>query len=146
MKFHIAEREVDGIVVLDLQGQLILGEATDRFTETVSHLIATGKTSLLLNLEKSPNVDSAGLGALILAQTTARNASGVVKLLNVSERHMQLLILTRLSTEFQMFNDETAAVDSFFPDRERKAFDILEFVQSQEQEPELHVGGSDSES
>jgi anti-sigma B factor antagonist len=57
-----------------------------------------------------------------------------VKLLSVSKRNVQLLILTKLSTVFEMFDDEQAAINSFFPDRERKPFDILEFVKDQEDE------------
>jgi anti-sigma B factor antagonist len=42
------------------------------------------------------------------------------------------MVLTKLTTVFQIFNEEQAAINSFFPDREVKRFDILEFVQSQE--------------
>jgi anti-sigma B factor antagonist len=39
------------------------------------------------------------------------------------------VLLTKLSTVFQIFNDEQEAINSFFPDREIKHFDILSFVQ-----------------
>jgi anti-sigma B factor antagonist len=130
MKFHLQRREVEGIGIIDLNGHLVIGPALQVFNETVSECIAGGKASLVLNLGSVSVVDSSGLGALISAQTSARGAGGAIKLLHVSERHIQLLVLTRLSTEFEMFNDEQAAVDSFFPDRKRTSFDILEFVQT----------------
>jgi anti-sigma B factor antagonist len=127
--FHIQQREMEGIFILDLDGRLALGEATSEFNDTVSELIGSGKTSLVLNLQKVPMIDSSGLGSMVAAQTSAKSGGGAVKLLHVSERHIELLVLTRLTTEFEMFNDEQAAIDSFFPDRKRTAFDILEFVQ-----------------
>ena len=41
------------------------------------------------------------------------------------------MLLTKLSTVFQIFNEEQEAINSFFPDREIKHFDILNFVQQQ---------------
>ena len=43
-------------------------------------------------------------------------------------------MLTKLTTVFEIFNDEQDAVNSFFPDREIKRFDILSFVQEHEEE------------
>ena len=40
--------------------------------------------------------------------------------------------MTKLATVFDMFTDEQDAVNSFFPDRSIKRFDILNFVQQQE--------------
>ena len=40
-------------------------------------------------------------------------------------------ITTKLATIFEIFNGEQDAVNSFFPGREIKAFDILEFVKGQ---------------
>jgi anti-sigma B factor antagonist len=81
-------------------------------------------------------IDSTGLGTLVMAHTQLQKAGGSVKLLNLSKRNVQLLILTKLSTVFEMFDDEQAAINSFFPDRERKTFDILAFVKEQEDDKE----------
>jgi anti-sigma B factor antagonist len=40
-------------------------------------------------------------------------------------------LLTKLTTVFQIYNEEQEAINSFFPDREIKHFDILSFVQQQ---------------
>ena len=53
-----------------------------------------------------------------------------MKLTNLSKRSAQLMILTKLSTVFEIFDDEQSAINSFFPEREIKRFDILEFVKS----------------
>jgi anti-sigma B factor antagonist len=54
-------------------------------------------------------------------------------LLGLSKRGAELMVLTKLTTVFQIFDEEQAAINSFFPGREVKRFDILEFVQSQEE-------------
>ena len=57
-----------------------------------------------------------------------------MKLLKLNRRNIELLILTKLTTVFELFNDEQDAINSFFPDRKIERFDILEFVQGQEGE------------
>jgi anti-sigma B factor antagonist len=52
-----------------------------------------------------------------------------LKLLNLSRRNIELLVLTKLATVFEIFGDEQDAVNSYFPGRELKRFDILNFVQ-----------------
>jgi anti-sigma B factor antagonist len=42
--------------------------------------------------------------------------------------------MTKLTTIFEVFNDEQNAINSFFPDREIKRFDILNFVQQMKEE------------
>jgi anti-sigma B factor antagonist len=37
--------------------------------------------------------------------------------------------MTKLSTIFEIFDDEQEAVNSFFPNRKIRKFDILSFVQ-----------------
>lgn len=85
---------------------------------------------MILNLAGVDYIDSTGLGSLVICFSTMRKAGGSVKLLNLSRRNIELLVLTKLETVFEVFADEQDAVNSFFPDREVKKFDILAFVQS----------------
>ena len=75
-----------------------------------------------------------GLGALVMCYTSLQRAGGAVKLLNLSRRGIQLLVMTKLTTIFEVFDDEQNAINSFFPDRELKRFDILSFVQQHKDE------------
>ena len=79
-------------------------------------------------------IDSTGLGALVMCATTMRKAGGNVKLLNLNRRNIELLVMTKLATVFEIFTDEQDAVNSFFPDRKLKKFDILNFVQQMKKE------------
>jgi anti-sigma B factor antagonist len=57
-------------------------------------------------------------------------AKGKLPIFGLNRRGLELLILTKLSTVFELYEDETSAVNSCFPDRTAKRFDILQFVQS----------------
>jgi anti-sigma B factor antagonist len=76
-------------------------------------------------------IDSTGLGGLVISFTTLKKGGGALKLLNLSRRNIELLILTKLSTVFEIYDDEQDAVNSFFPNRKIKKFDILNFVRQQ---------------
>jgi len=71
---------------------------------------------------------------LVVCSTSLRKNSGNVKLLNLNRRNIELLVMTKLATVFEIFNDEQDAVNSYFPDRKLKKFDILDFVQKMKKE------------
>jgi len=131
---QIVEREREGIVIVDCVGQLVAGESTGAVRERLSQLVGRGSIQLILNLEGVTYIDSSGLGALVMCFSTARRAGGTMKLLNLSRRSIELIVLTRLEMVFEVFNEEQSAVNSFFPDREIKKFDILSFLQQRKTE------------
>ena len=51
--------------------------------------------------------------------------------MNLNRSHLEIFLLTRLANVFELFDDEQDAVNSFFPGREIKGFDILQFVKTQ---------------
>jgi anti-sigma B factor antagonist len=64
-----------------------------------------------------------------MCATSLRKHGGNMKLLNLNRRNIELLVMTKLATVFEIFNDEQDAVNSYYPDRKIKSFDILDFVQ-----------------
>jgi anti-sigma B factor antagonist len=131
MSLDIQQREREGIVLLDLKGRLVVGEPIGSLRERIRELSETGRNNVILNLEGVDYIDSTGLGGLVISYTTLKKAGGALKVLNLSRRNIELLVLTKLSTVFEVFNDEQDAVNSFFPNREIRKFDILSFVQQQ---------------
>jgi anti-sigma B factor antagonist len=69
------------------------------------------------------------LGAMVMCATSLRKVQGNVKLVNLSRRNIELLVMTKLATIFEIFTDEQDAVNSFYPGRKIETFDILSFVQ-----------------
>lgn len=129
MSLEISQREREGILLLDLKGRITIGEEASKFRAAFERIAGQPDPRLLLNMLEVDYVDSTGLGALVMCSTHLRNANGVAKLVNVNRRNIELLVMTKIDSIFEVFDDETDAVNSFFPDREIKRFDILAFVQ-----------------
>jgi anti-sigma B factor antagonist len=133
---EISQREREGIVIQDLKGRLVVGDAATAVREAITRCREEGKNRIILNLQNVDYIDSSGLGALVICFTSLQRASGALKLTNLNRRNIELLVLTKLSTVFEVFDNEDDAVNSFFPEREIRRFDILSFVQQQEREQE----------
>jgi anti-sigma B factor antagonist len=134
MNLQIQQREREGIAILDLNGRLIVGEACTVLREKIRDVLAADGKEVIANLAEVDYIDSTGLGSLVVCFTTLRKAGGHLKLENLTRRNVELLVLTKLETVFEIFDDEQSAVNSFFPNREIKRFDILAFVQEHEKE------------
>ena len=127
MGLDIQRREKEGIAILDLKGRLVVGDAS-LLREKVNEEVAQGKLNIILNLADVDYVDSTGLGTMVICFTSLQKAGGALKLYNLNRRNIELLLLTKLSTVFHIFGEEQEAINSFFPEREIKRFDILSFV------------------
>ena len=57
-------------------------------------------------------MDSAGLGELVQAYATTKSRGGALKLMNVTKRLRDLLVVTKLLTVFETFDDEASALAS----------------------------------
>jgi anti-sigma B factor antagonist len=113
MSVKLSTREQSGVVILDTNGTLTLGEGTSALRNKVRELVAAGSHNLVLNLADVTYMDSSGLGELIGAHTTITTAGGEMKLLNLAKRVHDLLKITKLYTVFEVFEDEAAALASF---------------------------------
>src|SRR5271165_2101944 len=134
MSLDIRESSREGVDILSLKGRLTVGEASS-VREKITAVIGTGTVNVLLNLQHVEYIDSTGLGALVICFTSLKKAGGALKLVNPNKRNVELLLLTKLHTIFEVFADEQDAVNSFFPDREIRHFDILQFVQAEKEDP-----------
>jgi anti-sigma B factor antagonist len=134
MIHDIQEREKEGITILDFKGRIAAGPEATALREKVAEVTAAGKRNLVLNLAGVDYIDSTGLGALVVCVTGLRKIGGNMKLLNLNRRNIDLLVMTKLDTVFEVFTDEQDAVSSYYPDRKIKAFDILNFVQQMKKE------------
>jgi anti-sigma B factor antagonist len=131
-QIDIQSREREGIKILDLNGKLTVGGASD-LRERVNEQLAAGSLQQILNLKEVDYIDSTGLGTMVICYMSVQKAGGALKLVNLNRRNLELVLLTKLSTVFPIFDDEQQAINSFFPDREIKHFDILSFIQQQKE-------------
>jgi anti-sigma B factor antagonist len=130
---EVKQRERDGVVILDLEGRLILGDEDLELRGRVMSLLETGSRKLILNLKDVTEFDTAGLTTLELFAEKFREAGGRCVLLNLDPEHAEPSALLKLSTTFETYREELDAVNSFFPDRIVPHYDILEFVATLDQ-------------
>jgi anti-sigma B factor antagonist len=128
MSLDIQQREREGIAVLEMKGRITVGKEATALREKVAELVAANVRNIVFNLAGVDYIDSTGLGALVMCATTLQKAGGSVKLVSLNRRNIELLVMTRLATCFEIFTDEGDAVGSYYPDRKIKSFDILDFV------------------
>ena len=113
MSIKVSTRMVDGVVIVDLFGQLRLGEGTSKLRQVVQELLAEGYRKLLLNMENVLHVDSSGIGELMGCYTSVKNSGGQLKLLQLHKNVRNLMEVTRLYSIFDTHEDLATAVKSF---------------------------------
>ena len=129
MHLEIQQRDREGIILLDLKGRLVAGDEVAAFRTAVETIALGEAPKIILNFHAVDYIDSLGLGTMVMCYTRLQKVGGMAKLSHLNRRNLELLLLTKIDTIFEVFDDETDAVNSFFPERAIKRFDILDFVQ-----------------
>lgn len=106
-------RSQEQVQLVKLRGKLALGEPVDRLRETFEDLMRSGNCRIVLDMGEVPMVDSSGIGLLVKALTSAKQAGGAIRLLNPSKFTVQTLKMIGLLNLFEIFNDLQQAVGSF---------------------------------
>ena len=130
---QIEQRENEGVVILNLKGRLVLGPEDAALRQRLQELREGGHANVALNLKEVSKIDTTALGTLVFCATKFREARGQLVLFNLWPKHSELSNLVELNSAFEIYPDEVAAVNSFFPDRAVRHYDILEFVEELEQ-------------
>jgi anti-sigma B factor antagonist len=102
------------VAIVEITGDITLSKGGDvMIKDKVNSLLQQGNRKLLLDLGNVSYVDSAGLGQLVQVYATTSHNGGALKLLNVTKRLKDLLVLTKLLTVFESYDNEKDAVASF---------------------------------
>lgn len=110
---RIDERTVGDVMVLDVTGRITADAGDVELKDKINSLINQGRKKILLNLGAVGFVDSTGLGQIVASFTSVSNNNGQMKLLNVTKRLNDLLVITKLTNVFDTFEDEAEAIKSF---------------------------------
>jgi len=110
---NITERRSASFTILDLEGDIRLGGGSAELHEALRLLVEQGDKKILLNLANVAHIDSSGLGELVSGFTTLHNAGGELKLFNLSNRVHELMTMTKLLTVFDVYDNESEAIQSF---------------------------------
>ncbi len=107
-------RKVGEVAMVDLGGRFAIGDGTGVIAETIRGLVRAGERKILMNLKAVTYLDSAaGIGGLVAGYTTAAQQGAIVKLLHAGKNVDYVLRIAGLNRVFEMYNDETTALESF---------------------------------
>jgi len=112
-ELEVTERQAGDVTILDLSGAVRMGQGSIALRESIRRLVDGDKKKILLNLAGVNYVDSSGIGELIANYTTLSKVGGQLKLLNLTDRIQNLLVITKLLTVFDVYEDEAEALNSF---------------------------------
>lgn len=112
---EIRERSLGSVVCLDLQGRLVTFD-DGRLRDKVNSLLFEGRRQILLNLEDVSGIDTSGLSSLIAIRRATDENGGRIKLLNLPSRILDLLLVTKLITLFDIVESEADAIRAFSVD------------------------------
>jgi anti-sigma B factor antagonist len=112
-ELEVNERQAGDVTILDMSGAVRIGEGSIALRDAIRGLADVGKKKILLNLAGVNYVDSTGIGELIANYTTVSRQGGQLKLLNLTDRIQNLLVITKLLTVFDTYEDEAEALKSF---------------------------------
>jgi anti-sigma B factor antagonist len=110
---HIEQRSVGDVTIIGLRGRLLAPEGDELLRDKVRSLVQQGVKKIIINLADVPYVDSSGLGGMVSTYTTVTREGGRLVLLNVTKRLSDLLVITKLTQVFEVYDDEKEALASF---------------------------------
>jgi len=113
MSVKASTRQLEDITIVDLSGEIKLADGARVLRDIVKGLLSKGEKKILLNLADVSYIDSSGVGELVGAFTSVRNQGGEMKLLRLTKKVKDVLVITKLLTVFDVKDDEAAAIAAF---------------------------------
>ena len=108
-------RKTEGVTILDIDGRIIGSDslALKHIIDEQINAAEESNVKLLLNLEKVRMVDSSGLGVIVAAYTSVQRKGGRIALLKLSGNIKSLIVMAKLVTIFDRYENEEEAIASF---------------------------------
>ena len=109
----ISVRKYGSVHVIELRGDLKIGEPVDGFRQAIEQLFDAGEHQIVVDVGAVPMIDSSGIGVLVRSLTSAKQRGGALKLVKPSKLAVQTLKIVGLINLFEVYDDQAPAVDSF---------------------------------
>jgi anti-sigma B factor antagonist len=109
----IEKRKSGNVTILDLKGKILFGDGIEELRQSINQSIQANEKQLVLNFAEVPYLDSTGLGEVVRSYTTLKKEGGAVKIANLTNKVKDLMMVTKLITVFETFENENDAVKSF---------------------------------
>jgi anti-sigma B factor antagonist len=108
----LTQKMVKGAAVVEVHGKLIGGpDNCDLFHDCIKQIIESGTNRIIIDLHRTSWANSQGIGLLIGAYTSVKNAGGDLVLARVVDRINNILTVTQLALIFKTYETVDEALD-----------------------------------
>jgi len=111
-RMDISITEMNRVDLVTVSGRIDSSNAT-QLGERLNEQIDSGSVNLVVDLANVEYMSSAGLRELVAALKRVKKDGGDLRLSSPSDRVREVLDLAGLSTIFEIYDDQVAAVGSF---------------------------------
>lgn len=111
MKFNTSE--LYNAIVISFTGKLMGGPEAIDFHNKIEDYLKSGKKNIILELTNVKYVNSSGIGNIVRAFSTVRDAGGKLKLAGASDKVEGVLSITKLLSIFELYYSVDEAAKSF---------------------------------
>lgn len=109
----IRHYDIGEVLVIEPAGDIRLGPSDIQLRDYVKERIAEGRRKLVIDLSQVGFIDSAGIGDLVAARSSAISGGGNLKLTGLNARLTDMFMLTKLLLIFQAYDSLDEAVLSY---------------------------------
>lgn len=111
MKF--STKELNNVTVVKMEGNMLGGPEASELNSALHKLLDAKKKNIIVDLGDVTLMNSSGLGLIIGAVTTMRNAGGNLKIAAATEKVTQVFKITKVSNVIELYDSVKSAVESF---------------------------------
>jgi anti-sigma B factor antagonist len=109
---RITTQDYNDITVVELNGEFT-AEFTAFFEDNIQLVLGRGQAGIVLDMSNVGFIDSAGLETLLKLRDSCHDVARTLKLAALDENCGKILEVTRLSREFDTYEELAQAVKSF---------------------------------
>ncbi len=107
---NISTRQIDSVTIVDISGEITLYSSPEVRKVLLDLIKQKHVPRVIVNLEKVPYVDSAGVASLVEGLKLSRDMKSGFALYGLSRNTREVLELTRLLKVFEVYNTEEEAL------------------------------------
>ena len=111
MKFKTSE--LYNAAVISFKGKLRGGPDAQNFQDQIASFLEAGKKNIIVEMSDVKFVDSSGLGNIVRAFSTVKDAGGKLKLAGITDKVTGVLSITKLNSVFEQYKTVEEAANSF---------------------------------
>ncbi len=109
----VKEYEKDGVAIIEPSGKLMGGSDTGELDERLYVLLGKERLKAVIDLGKTDWMNSSGIAILIHHWKKFNDAGGELKMANLTKRIERIMVISKLTSVFDVYDSVDEAVASF---------------------------------